>query len=178
MSKSMIVSIATAMSLLVAVQGQAQQKDPQPSAAPAIGNHAGHQDHTAPASSSSAPTMPSDERAVVELDVAQRDFVLHEMRDFLVSIKNIVAAMAKGDMAQLANSAKASGIATTQHVPRELMRKMPVGWRELGMDTHQRFDDMALEAASLGDREQLLEKLSGILANCTACHAAYRLQAR
>jgi hypothetical protein len=99
------------------------------------------------------------------------------MRNFLITVDGIVAALAADNRADIARHAKASGMGTTHDVPRAMMRKMPAEWRTLGMDTHQRFDALALEATGIGDKTEILKQLSGILSNCTGCHAAYRLVA-
>jgi hypothetical protein len=135
--------------------------------------------HQMPASDAPAkpPLGPSDERQAIALTAGERDFVLHEMRRFLQSVQGIVSALADDKPAAAATQARSSGMAGTHDVPRELMRKMPPEWRMLGMDTHQKFDTFALEADGIGDRKQLLGQLAGILANCTGCHAGYRLVA-
>jgi cytochrome c556 len=50
-----------------------------------------------------------------------------------------------------------------------------MSFKQLGLDTHTRFDQMALDAEQLGDREHTLSQLSSLLQNCVACHAAYRI---
>lgn len=130
-----------------------------------------HGQHAAVASKAA----PEDEREAVQLTEAERNFVLGEMRNFLVSVQGIVAAIADEKHKDAASFARASGMGGTHDVPRDMMRKMPAEWRTLGMDTHKRFDTLAMEADSMGDAKQLLTQLSSILANCTGCHAAYRL---
>ena len=61
------------------------------------------------------------------------------------------------------------------NMPKGMMMKMPPEFRMLGMDTHKRFDALALEAESIGDQQAVMKQLSGILANCSGCHAAWRL---
>ena len=46
---------------------------------------------------------------------------------------------------------------------------------ELGFDTHQRFDRLAMDAAELGDKMVALKQLSELMLNCVGCHAAYRI---
>lgn len=140
-------------------------------------DHATHSEHSPAGASGARPLQPSDDRTAVRLTAGERDFILHEMRGFLLSVQGIVSALAEGKPAVAAEHAKTSGMATTHDVPREMMRKMPAEWRTLGMDTHSRFDTLALEAASMGDSRQIMGQLSAILANCTGCHAAYRLVA-
>ena len=62
-------------------------------------------------------------------------------------------------------------------VPASLMGKLPLGFKQLGFDTHSRFDQLALDAESLGDAGQSLAALGELMANCVACHAAFRIDA-
>lgn len=131
-----------------------------------------------PAATEQAPALPADDRALLTLTAGERDFVLNEMRNFLLSVQGIVAALADGKPGQAAAAARASGMGTTHGVPRSLMMKLPQEFRQLGMDTHKRFDTLALEAEGMGDRQQILSQLAAILANCNGCHASYRLAAQ
>lgn len=129
---------------------------------------------SAPGAESPSPA-PADERVALPLSAGERDFVLNEMRAFLASVQGVVSALADGKPAAAAAAARASGMGHRHHVPRSLMMKLPPEWRQLGMDTHGRFDTLALEAEGMGDSRQMLAQLAGILANCNGCHAAYRL---
>ncbi|MBL8566457.1 MAG: hypothetical protein JNM89_12140 [Hyphomicrobiaceae bacterium] len=129
-----------------------------------------------PAAGAGAPTpQPSDERQEIRISAGERDFVLNEMRNFLLNVQGVVAALADDKPAEVAKQARASGMGHRGHVPRSLMMKLPQEWRMLGMDTHGRFDALALEAEGLADRKQMTAQLAAILANCNGCHAAYRL---
>lgn len=125
--------------------------------------------------SSTAPASATDERRAVTLTAAERNFVLGEMRNFLASVEGITTAIAEDKPAEVAKAARSSGMGNRHNVPRELMMKMPPEWRALGMDTHSRFDALAVEADSMGEAKPLLGQLAGILANCNGCHAGYRL---
>ena len=61
-------------------------------------------------------------------------------------------------------------------VPGSLVGKLPLAFKKLGFDTHARFDELALDAEQLGDRDHALAQLNAILMNCVACHAAYRFE--
>lgn len=120
-----------------------------------------------------APTV-KDERASLKLSDGERAAVLAEMRGFLKSVQGIVAALADGKPAAAADAAKPSGMGATHGMPKSLMGKLPMEFRKLGMDTHQKFDALALEAQGMGDGKTMLKQLDAILANCNGCHAGYR----
>jgi hypothetical protein len=124
--------------------------------------------------SATAPAAP-DGRQVIELTAEERDFVLAEMRGFLDSVQGILQGVVDGDMKSVSAAALKSGMGTMQHAPRTLMTKMPMEFKMLGMDTHQKFGALADEATGIGDKQQVLKQLTVLLANCNACHQGYRL---
>jgi len=122
-----------------------------------------------------AVTPSTDGRTAILLNDEERNLVLAEMRTFLVSTQQIVAALNTGDSQQVVAAAKAVGAAAQQQVPGTLIAKLPMEFKKLGFDTHQKFDLLALDAEQLGDKGQTLEQLAQLLQNCVACHAGYRI---
>ena len=117
----------------------------------------------------------SDGRTAILLDPGERDLVLAEMRAFLQATQAIVVAANQGDVPAAAAAARGVGAAAQRGVPASLMGKLPLGFKQLGFDTHSRFDQLALDAESLGDASQTLAALGELMANCVACHAAFRI---
>lgn len=122
-------------------------------------------------------TPASDGRTAILLEPGERDLVLAEMRAFLAATQGILVAATKGDLVAAAAAARGVGAAAQSGVPASLMGKLPLGFKQLGFDTHSRFDQLALDAESLGDANQTLTALGALLSNCVACHAAYRIDA-
>ena len=118
----------------------------------------------------------SDGRTAIYLEQSERDFVLTEMRTFLMSVQQITTGLGKNDMQQVAAAARQVGAATAKQVPGSLMGKLPMGFKRLGMDTHAKFDQMALDAKEMGNRELVLEQLGELMQNCVACHASWRFE--
>ncbi len=116
----------------------------------------------------------SDGRTAIYLDESERDIVLAEMRTFLQSVQQIVSGISKDDMKQVSDAARQVGMLTAGMVPGSLMGKLPIGFKRLGMDTHSKFDQMALDAKDLGDKGLVLEQLAELMQNCVACHASFR----
>lgn len=117
----------------------------------------------------------ADGRLAVPLSAGGRDHVLREMRAFLQAAQQIIDAANRGDMTAVAQAARRVGMAATHDVPAELMRKLPLGMKKLGRDTHRRFDQLALDAEQLGDPGQVMGALADLMRNCVACHDAFRL---
>jgi hypothetical protein len=119
----------------------------------------------------------SDGRTSILLAPAERNLVLAEMRAFLQATQGVLVGAAKGDLAAAAGAARGVGVAAQREVPVSLMGKLPMGFKQLGFDTHSRFDQLALNAETLGDPAQTLGALGELMSNCVACHAAFRIDA-
>ncbi|KAB2917353.1 MAG: hypothetical protein F9K29_09830 [Hyphomicrobiaceae bacterium] len=97
------------------------------------------------------------------------------MRTYLESVQAIVDALPKNKMAVASASARKSGMGAVNDVSVSTATKLPPEFILLSMDTHQKFDDLARAAAETGRKGVVLDHLRDILANCTACHATYRI---
>jgi len=115
-------------------------------------------------------------RTAIIMNAGEREFVLAEMRAFLVSVQDITQGLSDNDMKQVAEAAKTSGHSAVHGAPGTLMGKLPIEFKKLGMDTHKKFDQLAREAAEIGDKDLLLKNLGILMQNCTACHASYEIQ--
>lgn len=121
-------------------------------------------------------TRSSDNRVAIQLTPGEKDLVLAEMRAFLISVQQITQGVASKDMPMIASSARKVGRAAQQGVPGSLMGKLPLEFKQLGLDTHEKFDLLALDAEQLEDENHSLAQLGTLMQNCVACHASYRLE--
>ncbi len=124
----------------------------------------------------STETAPDGRQALL-LEPAERDLVLGEMRAFLAAVQGVLAAANAEKMEAAADAASAVGMAAQNDVPAGLIAKLPLEFKRLGFDTHRRFDQLALDARQLGDPDHTRQQLAELMANCVACHAAYRIEA-
>lgn len=122
-------------------------------------------------------TDSTDGRVAIQLNGAERDLVLGEMRMFLAAVQTITENSPKGDMEAIAAAARKVGRAAQQAVPATLVGKLPLEFKQLGFDTHAKFDQLALDAEQMGDRDTVLEQMGKMMQNCVACHATYRIDA-
>lgn len=118
----------------------------------------------------------SDGRMAIKLNENEKNLVLEEMRAFLLSTQQIVAAVNKKDLKQVEKSARAVGRAAQNAVPGTLMGKLPMEFKKLGVDTHNKFDLLAMDAEQLEDAAHSMNQLEELLQNCVACHASYRIE--
>jgi len=117
----------------------------------------------------------SDGRSAIILAEGERDLVLGEMRTFLDVVQGILIAVDKDDMAEVAKHAKSVGFAAQEGMPPSLMKKLPMEFKKIGMGTHKAFDQLAMDAADLGDKGQVIKQLGELMQRCVACHALYRI---
>ena len=118
----------------------------------------------------------SDGRMAIKLNENEKNLVLEEMRAFLTSTQQIVASINNKDLKQVGKSARAVGRAAQDAVPGTLMGKLPMEFKKLGVDTHNKFDVMAMDAEQLEDGDHSMNQLAELLQNCVACHASYRIE--
>lgn len=121
--------------------------------------------------------MAPDGRTAVLPAPEERDLVLAEMRGMLGTVQGMVDGVKEGNAKQVAQAARASGMAAAADVNPALMAKLPLEFKEFGLGLHKRFDEIATEADSGASREQILTSLSTQLSACVACHASYRIEA-
>jgi hypothetical protein len=132
----------------------------------------------APARAQTDTTGPkADSRVTIELPAAEYEHVMHEMRQFLVAISEVVAASLKEDFKTAVAAAKASGRSEPTGIEKSIAPKLPPAFRQLAFDTHARFDEIAALAAK-GDRIVVLEKVSELLGNCVSCHSSYAMRTK
>ena len=117
-----------------------------------------------------------DNRTAVLLESSERDFVMLEMRAFLEAVQQISEGIEKDDMQLVAKAARKVGSADLVHVPGTLMSKLPLAFKTMGLNVHKSFDQMAMDAEQLGDKDHTHAQLNQILPACTACHSLYSIK--
>lgn len=75
-----------------------------------------------------------------------------------------------------AGHARAVGEHMGHAVPPALRAKLPMEFRQPGNSVHRDFDQMALNADTLGDVSHSLTQLSTTLQKCVSCHATYQIR--
>jgi hypothetical protein len=119
-------------------------------------------------------TTAADGRTAIVLAPGERDFVLREMRGFLVGLQGMADALSRNDMPGVAAAARALGTPKTHDVPIAIMGKLPLPFKRLAFGVHGDFDAIAAEAERGARPERTLDQLSQVLRKCTACHESYR----
>ena len=122
--------------------------------------------------------LKNDTRTGITTTFADKEFVMTEMRSFLESIKEINEGIASNQPEKIVKAAEKSGGAATEHAPPALLKVLPLSFKKLGFDTHDRFDEIAKLAKENYNREQIQQKMSEVLNNCTSCHSSYKFEVK
>ncbi len=120
--------------------------------------------------------QPVDERTVMVLAPSERAVVLLEMRQFLSGVQLMTDAFAREDAKALAQAARSLGKAAVHEVPPALRAKLPMEFKQLGFSVHGDFDQIAMDAESMGDMKHSMTQLASTLQKCVACHTIYQIQ--
>jgi hypothetical protein len=116
-----------------------------------------------------------DERVAVVLSKDERNLILSEMRNFLISTQKISEAITNDDMELVATLAKSAGMAAEENTPGSLLAKIPLSMKTLGFDTRKKFDQIAADAAELKIPVHSRRQLDQLMKNCIACHSSFKI---
>ena len=118
-----------------------------------------------------------DSREMVELPEMMQQHMLHNMRDHMASINEILGDLAAGEPARAAEVAESRlGMSSLGlHNASHMAKFMPEEMQQIGTRMHRAASRFALKAQE-GDVLAAYRMVSDITANCVACHAAYRIR--
>lgn len=122
-----------------------------------------------------ATELSADGRTEIVVTSVEREQILGEMRGLLEAVQTIIVANNAGDLNTVAIAAREVGKENMDPRSAEFAAKLPMSFRKLGMDTHMKFDLLAMDAQENRSTEQVYQQLGVITGNCVACHRAYRL---
>ncbi len=110
-------------------------------------------------------------------DTRQQIKMPEMMRDHLLALHEIQAALAAGKLDQAAEIAEQRiGMSSlTKHNASHMAPYMPAAMQAIGTEMHHAASRFA-RSAHEGDLKKALTDLSGITQQCVACHAGYRVQ--
>ena len=116
-----------------------------------------------------------DGRTTIVLSETEKATVLTEMRTLLEGVQIITGALAENDLETVAEAASERGMVMANSDSPELLAKLPLEVKSLGLGAHAAFDNLAAMAAEGTDSNVLLGELSDMMSSCVACHQQYRI---
>jgi hypothetical protein len=134
-----------------------------------------HRAHTRPSAA------PADTRELVTFPPELVEHTLANMRDHLLALQEISAALSRGENEKAAKIAEARlGMSSLPlHGAHEVSKFMPKGMQDAGSFMHRSASRFAIEAqnaAVTGDLKPALGALGDVMQGCVGCHAGYRLK--
>jgi hypothetical protein len=129
----------------------------------------------APAPAPSATLDAMDSRKPVPLLPMMANHQKQNMRDHLVAVQEIIAALALDDFAAIEKAAGRIGFSEQMGQMCTHMGAGAPGFTEQALHFHRTADGIAA-AARAKDKPKVLSELSATLQTCTACHAAWKQQ--
>jgi hypothetical protein len=128
----------------------------------------------------SAKAAAEDLRIEVKMPEMMAGHMLANMRDHLLALGEIQAALGKGQFDRAADIAeKRLGMSSlASHDASHMAPFMPQGMQDIGSNMHRaasRFALAAQEAAVDGNLQRAVGSLADVTRECTACHGAYRI---
>lgn len=116
-----------------------------------------------------------DQRAAVPLLPHMAQHQKENMRDHLVAVQEIIAALAVDDFARIDKAAGRIGFSNQMGQMCTHMGAGAPGFTEQALNFHHTADRIG-EAARASDRARVVTELSATLQTCTACHATWKQQ--
>lgn len=116
-----------------------------------------------------------DTRAPLPLLPMMAHHQKQNMRDHLVAVQEIVAAVAKSDFAAVEQAARRLGSSESMRQMCTHMGAGAPGFTEQALAFHEHADSIATAALDQA-RDRVLVALSTTLVACTSCHAAWKQQ--
>ena len=121
-------------------------------------------------------TVPyADGRTSILLSPDERNGVLGEMRAILAGVQDIIENTVNGDFDAAETRARAMGMAAANAENPQLIAKLPLEFKTLGLGLHGAFDDLGDLISTSDDKLEVIAAVSDIMVQCVACHDAYRL---
>lgn len=116
-----------------------------------------------------------DGRTSVVLTKDERNLILDEMREFLVSVQAISEAITAKDMDKVATLSHKAGMAAEEGTPGSLLQKIPLAMKKMGFGVRGQFDDISASAKEGKDPAVVRKQLDTLMKTCIACHSIYRM---
>lgn len=121
-------------------------------------------------------TKTVDNRVEIALTKEQRNMILTEMRQLLKGVQGIIKAVSENDFKQASIIARSNGMVMASEAQnhKELLLKLPLNFKKLGLGIHRGFDELADKAETMRGPE-ILKETATLMNSCVACHATYKI---
>ena len=131
-----------------------------------------------PATAPPATAAPVDHRVAIALSPAHAAALREEMRGQLMTLQGIIGGLATRDWKAVETLADARGPGTGGGRGQGFRAQLPAAWFDVARPMHMKYAAIAEEARNGKRVDAALQTLEAVAAQCTACHATYRIEER
>jgi hypothetical protein len=131
-----------------------------------------------PTASAAATAAPVDHRVAIALSPTHAAALREEMRGQLMTLQGIIGGLATQDWKAVETLADARGPGKGGGRGQGFRAQLPAAWFDVARPMHMEYAAIAEEARSGKRVDAALQTLEAVTAQCTACHAAYRIEER
>ncbi|HHJ19766.1 MAG TPA: hypothetical protein ENJ84_08080 [Gammaproteobacteria bacterium] len=118
-----------------------------------------------------------DTREVIQLTAAERNSILRDMRQYLITLQGMMNALSVDDIATVGAAARPlGGAAAATAATARLSKKLPEKFRQHDEKTRAAFDRIADTVDQKGTAREVFSGLAQVMKSCAACHSAFRIQ--
>lgn len=128
-----------------------------------------------PMTASVSAPAPADQRIGIALSSKHAAELREEMRGQLMTVQGIIGALATGDWKAVESLAAARGPGQGGGAGKGFRAQLPSAWFDLARPMHVEYAAVADEARNGKRVEVALQTLEAATAQCTGCHALYRI---
>lgn len=106
----------------------------------------------------------------------ERTHILSDMRQYLTGIQKMMEALAREDVKSAAAAARSMGNVRVYEVHLSFPNKSAVEFRDLAMELHQDFEQIAKDGEDQGNARLMLGQMAKTMKKCIYCHTTYELR--
>lgn len=133
---------------------------------------------TVSATATAMPATPADHRVAIALSPTHAAALREEMRGQLMTMQGIIGGLATRDWKTVETLADARGPGKGGGRGQGFRAQLPAAWFDVARPMHMEYAAIADEARNGKRVDAALQKLEAVAAQCTACHATYRIEER
>lgn len=132
----------------------------------------------ASAAATAATAAPADHRVAIALSPTHAAALREEMRGQLVTMQGIIGGLARRDWKAVETLADARGPGKGGGRGQGFRAQLPAAWFDVARPMHMEYAAIAEEARNGKRVDAALQTLEAVAAQCTTCHATYRIEER
>ena len=123
---------------------------------------------------SAADSTHPDPRQNLGFTSEEKAVFLHDMRQMLGSVQQIMQGIAEDDRDRIMAAAKRSGNRMARNTPASIRAKVPAEFQAIGGPMHMAFEEIAVRA-EVEPLEDIAAVTAEAMNQCMACHARFRV---